>query len=113
MTCSPTIYPERLQPLCQEMVIEAGANLVFHSWAAQPIVENRTATGATRESKEDRMAIITKVVVDATGDGDLFSRASAALDDDIEANDIHRRENLVAFQRHGHGELDRLSDQSG
>lgn len=89
VTWSPTIDPERLKLLSQEMVIEAGAKLVFHSWVAQPIVENGTVTGATFESKEGRMAIMAKVVVDATGDGDLFSRAGAAFDDDIEANDIH------------------------
>src|SRR6185295_9163608 len=30
-----------------------------------------------------------KVVVDATGDGDLFARAGAAFDSDIEQDDIH------------------------
>ena len=30
------------------------------------------------ESKEGRLAILANVVVDATGDGDLFARAGAA-----------------------------------
>jgi glycerol-3-phosphate dehydrogenase len=76
VTWSPTIDPERLKLLSQEMVVEAGVKLVFHSWVAQPIVENSTVTGVTFESKEGRMAIMAKVVVDATGDGDLFSRAA-------------------------------------
>jgi hypothetical protein len=89
VTWSPTIDPERLKLLSQEMLVEAGVKLVFHSWVAQPIVENGTVTGVTFESKEGRMAIMAKIVVDATGDGDLFGRAGAAFDDDIEANDIH------------------------
>jgi hypothetical protein len=35
------------------------------------------------------MAIRAKVVVDATGDGDLFARAGAAYTNDIEQNDVH------------------------
>ena len=35
------------------------------------------------------MAIRAKVVVDATGDGDLFARAGAAFANDIEAADVH------------------------
>ena len=36
-----------------------------------------------------RSAIMARVVVDATGDGDLFARAGAAFEDDIEEGDIH------------------------
>jgi FAD dependent oxidoreductase len=35
------------------------------------------------------MAIRAKVVIDATGDGDIFSRAGAACENDIEENDVH------------------------
>jgi hypothetical protein len=63
--------------------------LVYHAWAAQPIVENNGVTGVAFESKEGRMAIMAKVVIDATGDGDLFARAGAAFDIDIEEGDVH------------------------
>ncbi len=45
--------------------------------------------GAIFESKEGRLAMRAKVVVDATGDGDLFARAGAAFESDIEKDDIH------------------------
>jgi hypothetical protein len=45
--------------------------------------------GAFFESKAGRQAVRAKVVVDATGDGDLFARAGAACETDIEAADIH------------------------
>lgn len=35
------------------------------------------------------MAVRAKVVVDCTGDGDLFARAGAAFTDDIQENDVH------------------------
>ncbi|MCG2594353.1 FAD-dependent oxidoreductase [Ramlibacter sp. XY19] len=89
VTWSPTIDPERLKLLSQELLIERGVKLVYHSWAAMPLMENGKVAGATFESKEGRMAIRAKVVIDATGDGDLFARAGAAYVNDIEEADVH------------------------
>jgi hypothetical protein len=89
VTWSPTIDPERLKLLSQELLLERGAKLVFHGWAAQPIVEANAVKGVAFESKEGRMAIMARVVIDATGDGDLFARAGAAYDTDIEQGDAH------------------------
>jgi 2-polyprenyl-6-methoxyphenol hydroxylase-like FAD-dependent oxidoreductase len=89
VTWSPTLDPERLKLLSQDILLERGVKLAYHSWAAQPIVQDGAVTGVTFESKEGRMAIMAKVVVDATGDGDLFARAGAAFDNDIEEADVH------------------------
>jgi hypothetical protein len=89
VTWSPTLDPERLKLLSQELLIERGVKLVYHSWAAMPLMENGKVAGATFESKEGRMAIRAKVVIDATGDGDIFARAGAAYVNDIEEADVH------------------------
>ncbi len=89
VTWSPTIDPERLKLLSQELVLESKVHLVFHTWAATPIVEGGAVRGAIFESKGGRQAIFAKVVVDATGDGDMFARAGAAFESNIEDNDIH------------------------
>lgn len=94
VTWSPTVDPERLKLLSQEMVLEQRVKLIYHSWACVPIVEQDSAgrarvKGVVFESKEGRMAILADVVVDATGDGDLFARAGAAYDNDIEEADVH------------------------
>ena len=89
VTWSPTVDPERLKLASQEMVLESNARLVFHSWAAMPLMEEGKVRGAIFESKAGRQAVRAKVVVDATGDGDLFARAGAAYESDIEAADIH------------------------
>ncbi len=89
VTWSPTVDPERLKLASQAMVIEAKARLVFHSWVAEPLMEQGKVRGAIFESKAGRQAVRAKVVVDATGDGDLFARAGAAYESDIEAADIH------------------------
>ena len=77
VTWSPTIDPEHLKLLSQEMVLGAGVHLVFHAWAAAPIIEENWVAGAVFESKEGRLAIRARVTIDCTGDGDLFHRAAA------------------------------------
>ena len=92
---APTLDPERLKVISQEMLLEAGVRLVFHGWAAMPIVEDGAVKGALFESKSGRQALMAKVVVDATGDGDMFARAGAAFDTDIEAGDVHHSMNTA------------------
>ncbi len=89
VTWSPTVDPERLKLASQEIVLEEGVRLVFHSWAATPLMEQGRVRGAIFESKAGRQAVRAKVVVDATGDGDMFARAGAAYESDIETADIH------------------------
>jgi len=89
VTWSPTIDPERLKLLSEDFLLEHKVRLVYHSWASMPIVENGTVRGVVFESKEGRQAVFAKVVIDATGDGDIFARAGAPSETDIEENDIH------------------------
>ena len=69
--------------------------IVFHAWAARPMVEDGAAKGVIFESKAGRQAILAKVVVDTTGDGDMFARAGAEFDTDIEEGDVHHSMNTA------------------
>jgi hypothetical protein len=89
VTHSPTIDPEILKGVYHQMVREAGVDLILHSWMVAPIVEAARVTGAVFESKQGRRAILAKVVVDTTGEGDLYAAAGAAFDSDIDAHEIH------------------------
>ncbi|UCE32307.1 MAG: FAD-dependent oxidoreductase, partial [Burkholderiales bacterium] len=89
VTWSPTIDPERLKLLSQEILLERKVRLVYHSWASVPIVEDGAVRGVVFESKEGRQAIFARVVVDCTGDGDIFARAGQGSETDIEENDVH------------------------
>ena len=89
VTWAPTIDPERLKLLSQDMVLEHKVKLIYHSWASMPIVEDGAVRGVVFDSKQGRMAIRARVVVDASGDGDIFSRAGGEFEDDIEQGDIH------------------------
>jgi 2-polyprenyl-6-methoxyphenol hydroxylase-like FAD-dependent oxidoreductase len=74
------IDPEILKDELNDMVREAGAELLLHSWGTQPIVENNTVKGVFFESKSGRRAVLAKVIIDATGDGDIFVGAGAEFD---------------------------------
>lgn len=89
VTWSPTIDPEALKTLSMSMVAEQNVRLTLHAWAVEPIVEAGAMKGAIFESKEGRMAILAKRVVDTTGDADLLWRAGMAMDSDIDENNIH------------------------
>jgi hypothetical protein len=90
---APTLDPERMKLNAQEMLLEAGVRIVFHAWAARPLVEDGAARGVIFESKEGRQALLAKQVVDTTGDGDMFARAGAEFDTDIEEGDVHHSAN--------------------
>jgi hypothetical protein len=77
------IDPEILKDELNDMVLGAGAELFLHSWGTQPIMDGDTVKGVIFESKSGRQAILGKVIIDATGDGDIFVRAGAEFDSSL------------------------------
>lgn len=71
--------PNELKIAMDEMLYEErdAIKICYHSWVTKPIVEDNTVKGVIFESKEGRKAIFAKVVIDATGDGDLYSKSGA------------------------------------
>lgn len=69
---NPTIDPEAGKYLLDVMIMESGVKMLYHSWAAQVIQEGDTVKGVILENKSGRQAILGKVVIDCTGDGDIF-----------------------------------------
>jgi len=75
-----TINPDKLQRAFLEMLQEAGAKLRLYTFASRPILEDGRVAGIVAESKTGRVALPAKVVVDASGDGDVAARAGAAFE---------------------------------
>lgn len=86
---APTVDPEWLKAASLSMALEAGVHPLFHAWGAAPLLDGRRVVGCAFESKQGRRAVLAKVVVDATGDGDLYAAAGAPFDADVDARDIH------------------------
>jgi len=74
------VDPEILKCELNNMMGEAGVKLYLHAWGVRPIMDGNTARGVVIESKSGRQAILGKVVIDSTGDGDLLRPAGAECD---------------------------------
>ena len=72
--------------ILNDMVEEAGVKTYCHAWGTEPIMESNTCKGVIIESKSGRQAILGKVVIDSTGDGDLFPYAGIEYEDNIPPN---------------------------
>jgi hypothetical protein len=83
------IDPEQLKSVSLDAVREAGVRLYFHTLASLPLFEDGRIAGAIFEGKQGRFAIRAKVIVDTTGDGDMFARAGEGCENDIESGSIH------------------------
>ena len=73
----PDCDPEAAKVLMDEMVAEAGVEMVFHAWGVDVIQQGNAVKGVIVESKQGRLAMLAKCVVDATGDGDVYFQAGA------------------------------------
>jgi hypothetical protein len=77
---SASMDPELLKCVLNDMVAEAGIKLLLDSWGTEAIVDNNTVKGIIFESKSGRKAVLGKVIIDGTGDGDLLPSAGAEFD---------------------------------
>jgi hypothetical protein len=77
----PTVDAEAFKYVLADMVLESGMTAYLDCWGVDAILDSRGAVrGAVFESKSGRQAILADVVVDASGDGDIYAAAGAAFD---------------------------------
>ena len=71
--------PNQLKIELDKMLLEHkdSIRMMYHCWGVKPIMEGNTIKGAIFESKEGRKVVMAKVIIDATGDGDLYSQTGA------------------------------------
>jgi ribulose 1,5-bisphosphate synthetase/thiazole synthase len=74
---NPTSDPEATKYVMAEMLREAGVEILLHSWATNAIMQGNSVKGVVFESKSSSFAVTSRVVVDATGDGDVYGAAGA------------------------------------
>lgn len=118
--------PEILKKLLDDMLVDSGARVLYHTSFLQPVMDGNVIRGAVLHSKSGFSEVRCKVLIDCTGDGDVAFRAgvpcekgnpatgasqpatlffrignvdSAALEADVEAN-LHtfHRENGVNYR---------------
>jgi len=74
------IDPEVMKYLLLQMVEEAGVELLLHSLTVGTIVERGMVKGVIIENKSGRQAGLAKIIIDATGDGDVAAKAGAEFE---------------------------------
>ena len=105
---SPTVDPEVLKLVSNDIVREAGVHVMFHSWVVAAINDGNQVKGVVFESKEGRKALMAKVVIDCSGDGDVFAQAGAEFDADSDPESAHAR--ITTSFRFGNVDMRRYLD---
>ncbi len=70
---------EGLKLILDEMAVEAGCRVLFHTFIGAVDSENGKITGLTVCNKDGLHSIRAKIVIDATGDGDVAAFAGAPM----------------------------------
>lgn len=81
---SAVVDPEILKDEFNDMVLESGAELLLHAWGTRAITEGNSVKGVIFESKSGTQAVLGKVIIDSTGDGDIFVSAGAEFDNECD-----------------------------
>ncbi len=68
---------EGLKQTWLAMCLEAGVRLMLHTFISDAMTDGDTVTGIITHSKSGREALSARLVIDATGDGDVAARAGA------------------------------------
>jgi len=75
------IDPEILAQILMEMAEEAGVKMLLHTYFYDPIMEKRSLKGIVVQNKSGRFAILSKIIIDASGEADVASKAGTPFVD--------------------------------
>ena len=96
---APYFEPTALKLEMDAMIQEyPQIKIIFHGWGTKPIMDGNEIKGVIFESKAGRQAIMAKITIDATGDGDIFAQTGAPFETRPVSNDPEaRRDNETAL----------------
>ncbi len=72
--------PEGMTLVFHRMLDEAGVRVLCYTVAGEPIVEDGRLRGVLVDTKCGRRAIVARIVIDATGDGDIAAKAGVSFE---------------------------------
>ena len=76
---SYAIDTEKFKYVTMKMCVDAGVDLMLHTWFGDSLVAGGAVRGAIVENKSGRQALRGRIVVDASGDADVAARAGASF----------------------------------
>jgi flavin-dependent dehydrogenase len=74
---SYAIDVEKFKYVTLKLCVEAGVDIMFHTYFSDSIVEGDALRGVIVENKSGRRALMAECIVDASGDADVAARAGA------------------------------------
>lgn len=90
--------PEVMKRVADDMLEDAGVQILYHTWVARPVLEGGTVVGAYLENVQGRQVVLAKVTVDCTGNGDVVYRAGA----DWAKGETLQPMSMCMYVAHGH-----------
>jgi hypothetical protein len=79
---------EDFKRLLFDVLAEAGVKLRLHSWAVDVVKMDSAVSAVVLESKSGRQAVSAKMIIDATGDGDVCVKAGVPYELGVTAEDL-------------------------
>ncbi len=76
---SYAIDTEKFKYVVLKLCVEAGVDLLFHTYVCDSIAEQGALRGIVVENKSGRQAVLAQATIDATGDADVAARAGASF----------------------------------
>jgi Succinate dehydrogenase/fumarate reductase, flavoprotein subunit len=72
--------PEMMKFVLEEMAVEYGVKLLYYTYITDAVMQDGVIQGIIAENKGGRSSILSKRVIDCTGDGDVCVKAGARYD---------------------------------
>jgi len=102
-------HPEVFKYVAEQTVLQNGIDILFHTLVVDVIREtkNNFLSGVIVENKAGRFAFLGKIIIDATGDGDIAFRAGVPY---YLGNEDGRLQYLTTMFRTMDVDLDRINE---
>jgi len=90
---TPTTEPERFKKAADEMLMESGVRVLYHTQVADAVTRDGAIEAVIVSNKAGLVAIQPKIVIDCTGDADVAAWAGAPyeVNDPIQPMSLHFR----------------------
>jgi glycine/D-amino acid oxidase-like deaminating enzyme len=75
-----TYDPETLKCVWEDLAVEAGVHLLYHTFCTDVLMEGERVRGIIADGKRGLMAIEADIVIDASGDADVAYRAGVPFE---------------------------------
>ncbi len=72
--------PIQMAFLLDDYAVEHNLDLLLHTVATEPVLDGNRIRGVIAENKSGARAVLAKVVIDCTGDGDVAARSGAPFE---------------------------------